>query len=341
MKFVILFCVALSLAACEAESVTLRLSGAAMGTTYNIVAIDDSANVDPETARAAIAETLARVDALMSNWNPDSEISRFNARADSAPTPISAELARVMRAANATHEGSLGLFDVTLGPLIELWGFGARRPDDPVPSDAQIADALAHVGQGRVLKLTSDPDALAKTDPNANVHLAAIAKGYGIDQVAATLREMGLKNYMVEIGGDLVTAGVNPDGRPWRVGLERPDSAGRAVEEIIAVSDLGVATSGDYRNFFEVDGARYSHVIDPTTGRPITHGTASVSVVAEDAMIADAWATALLALGAERGLGVAEKHGLAVFFIVRAPALGETSFTTVASSRFEGLRASK
>ncbi len=309
-----------------------------MGTTYAVIAVDQTGDLDPDRVQKAIDTTLAEVNASMSNWDPASEISRFNAAAPQ-PVDISPALAEVMALAKEVHAASLGRFDVTLGPLIELWGFGERTAQSAVPSATDIAEAQALVGQSRLLRLTRHPDTLEKTAPGVSVYLAAIAKGYAIDRLAAALRELGLSDFMVEIGGDLVTAGLNPRGTAWRIGIERPDPTSQRVEDVVALRNMGMATSGDYRNYFEQEGVRYSHIIDATTGRPITHGTASVTVLTDTAMAADAWATALLALGAEQGLPLAEKNDLAVFFIVRDPSILEAGFSTLASSRFDAILA--
>lgn len=326
-------------AACKSDPVTLTFSGETMGTTYTIVAIDKTADLSSDALQTSITAALTKVNSQMSNWDPNSEISRFNAAPSTDPIAISPELANVVAAANAIHQKSEGLFDVTLGPLIEIWGFGARTPDSPVPTEAAIAAAMQQVGQAKILSLSQDPLTLRKSLPQTSVYLAAIAKGYGVDQVAAVLAEAGITDYMVEIGGDLVTAGLNPNGEAWRIGIERPDAASQTIEEIVDVSGLGMATSGDYRNYFEQDGIRYSHIIDGVTGRPITHGTASVTVLAENAMMADGWATALLALGQDRGLKIAETEGLAVLFIARRADSGETGFATTTSSQFSKLQA--
>ncbi|UWR05241.1 FAD:protein FMN transferase (plasmid) [Ruegeria conchae] len=317
----------------DKEPDVVRLSGETMGTTFNITAIGD--DLDEAALGQAVQETLAQVNAKMSNWDPNSEVSTFSSSDSTEPMPVSDEFAFVIEAANEVHEKSGGTFDVTLGPLIELWGFGPRKPEDPVPADAEIATALAQVGQARLLTLDSAAGTLAKSDAGVGINLSAIAKGYGIDAVAAQLRDAGIENYMVEIGGDLVAMGENDKGESWRIGIEKPEADAQAIQLIVPLDNLGMATSGDYKNFFEQDGVRYSHIIDPVTGRPITHRTTSVTVLADDAMMADAWATAMLALGQEKGMEIAEKNKLAVFFISRDVTSGEEAYITVQSSAFK------
>ncbi len=311
----------------------INLSGETMGTTYNITVVAAPDDVTEEALNAAVKAMLADVNAKMSNWDKTSEVSRFNGAATTDPVEISADFASVMRTANQVHDISQGKFDVTLAPLIELWGFGAQEPGDPVPADADIAAALENVGQARLLSLSESPASLQKHRPEVSVNLSAIAKGFGVDQIAVVLREKGIERYLVEIGGDLVTAGLNPEGAPWTIAIEKPEPASQSIELIIPVSDLGMATSGDYRNFFEQDGIRYSHLLDPVTGRPITHRTTSVTVLAESSMLADALATGLLVMGEKAGIAAAETHGIAAFFIWR----GADDFESAATSAFANL----
>ncbi|MEM1287438.1 MAG: FAD:protein FMN transferase [Pseudomonadota bacterium] len=338
MRHLTAVCAALFLVGCQAEPQVLSIAGETMGTTYSITAIDPTNDVTVDAVQAAVEATLGVVNGQMSNWDPNSEISQFNAAQTTEAIEISEELALVMDVANAVHTQSDGQFDVTLGPLIGLWGFGQRTPDSPIPDDAAIEAAMQIVGQADLLSLTMDPPTMAKASADTEVFLAAIAKGYGVDQIGATLEGLGLEDYLVEIGGDLLTSGKNSEGEDWRIGIERPEPGGSDVEEIVSVSGLGMATSGDYRNFFEVDGVRYSHIIDANTGRPITHATASVTVLAEDAMLADAWATALLVLGEERGMEISRELDLASFFIVRDTTSSDPAFITISSPRFEELQ---
>ncbi|MEM9331941.1 MAG: FAD:protein FMN transferase [Pseudomonadota bacterium] len=289
-----------------------------MGTTYNITVITENSEIDNKKLASTVELVLADVNAKMSNWVSSSEISKLNKLRTTDPIPISRELAYVMAQANEVHEKSGGKFDVTLGPLIELWGFGTRKPEDPIPSQAEITNALALVGQTKNLKLDKKTFTISKSRPEISTNLSAIAKGYGIDAVADRLIEIGFEDYLVEIGGDLRAAGKNQFGKPWRIGIEKPEIGSRQIKQIVALNDSGMATSGDYNNFTEVDGKRYSHIIDPSSGRPINHRTTSVTVVSSNATKADAWATALLVLGNEKGLKIADRNGIAAYFISHA-----------------------
>ncbi len=317
----------------DKEHDVVRLSGETMGTTFNVTAIGE--DLDETALAASVEETLAAVNAKMSNWDPNSEVSTFSASTSTDPVAVSDEFVLVLAAANDVHDKTDGAFDVTLGPLIELWGFGPRKPEDPVPSDADIEAALAGVGQKRLLTLDAEAGTLAKSEPGVGINLSAIAKGYGIDAVAETLRDAGIENYLVEIGGDLVSKGQNDKGETWQIGIEKPQAGSQSLQLIVSLDDRGMASSGDYKNYFEQDGVRYSHIIDPTTGRPITHRTTSVTVLAENAMMADAWATAMLALGQEKGMQLAEEHKLAVYFISRDVTGGDDAYITSHSSAFK------
>ncbi len=326
----------LCLAACKRGAEVLELTGLTMGTRYNIVAVDHERALSETDLQRAVEAGLAEVNVQMSNWDASSEISRFNAAATTETISVSPELSRVMTAAQEVHAASAGQFDVTVGPLIDLWGFGAAGAGSRMPGEAEIAVALESAGQEKTLRIGDG--VLQKIRPEAEVYLSAIGKGYGVDRIARVLEAHGLRDYMVEIGGDLYTSGRNPDGMPWRIGIETPDARGRGLQDVAAVSGAGMATSGDYRNYFEDDGVRYSHIIDPTTGRPITHRTVSATVVTENAMFADAWATAMLLLGRERGMDIAEERDMAVLFIDRDEG-AEAPFATTPSTRFAELHA--
>jgi len=313
----------------------VHLSGQTMGTSYNIVAVGTGLNRN-ELAKT-VEQRLLAVNAKLSNWDTDSDASRFSASDQTAPMAISAEFATVMAAAGEVHELSGHRFDVTLGPLIDLWGFGPRQPGDQVPSNASIADAQELVGQARLLRLDQAGLTISKRRAGVGVNLSAIAKGYGVDEVATTLRQAGVEDYLVEIGGDLVARGHNAEGQSWRIGIEQPDPGAGGVQLVVPITDRGLATSGDYRNYFEQAGVRYSHILDPTTGRPVVHRTTSVTVVAPNAMLADAWATAMLVLGQEAGLNLANQLDLAVFFIAKDASGPEGTYITAHSNAFSDL----
>lgn len=339
MKNVFTLVAVLVLSACYGgESLkTLRISGQTMGTTYNITAVGVSGEISAQDLTAQVEAVLSDVNSKMSNWDKNSEVSLFNLSTQTTPIKVSGDFLHVMSAANTVHTLSDQKFDVTLGPLIELWGFGPRKPEDPIPSNEAIETALAAVGQTQVLSFDEAASTITKSDPSVGINLSAIAKGFGIDAVADKLEELKIKDYMVEIGGDLIVSGKNDKSAAWRVGIEKPDPAQKAVELIVSLEDKSLATSGDYRNFVEYDGVRYSHIINPVTGRPITHNTTSVSVVADSAMMADAWATAMLVLGQEEGMKIAEANEIAVYFISRSGNLGDEEYVTNASSTFDKL----
>jgi thiamine biosynthesis lipoprotein len=306
--------------------------GASMGTTWSVKLA--SPDVDPANLQSisdAIQAELDEVVALMSTWEPDSEISRFNALRSTEPFHISPETVTVVQAALETSRLSNGAFDITVGPLVEAWGFGSRqRPDDP-PNEAVLASLRESVGY-TLLDLDPGSGTLRKRREGVEVDLSAIAKGYGVDRVASRLDALGYHDWLVEVGGELRTAGRKLDGSVWRVAIEQPDVAGRAIHLALPLEDRAMATSGDYRNFYEAEGVRLSHTMDPRTGRPITHGLASVTVIDTSTMRADALATALDVLGPEAGYALALERGLAVHLIIRT---GDDGFMTRSTPAFD------
>lgn len=314
------------LASCAPEKTTWKLSGPTMGTAYHITVTDVPPGVSKAELQSAIDAELAAVNQEMSTYIPDSELMRFNAAPVGEVVEISAHLADVIARALEIYRYSEGAFDVTVGPLVNLWGFGPMPEPENIPTDEEI-DALVKVIGSDALVL--DGARLSKSRP-VKVDLSAIAKGHGVDRVADVLEAQGIANYLVEVGGELRTAGVNPKGNTWRVGIERP-SAGQVVQEPILVSGKGIATSGDYRNYYERDGKRYAHTIDPRTGRPVEHNLASVTVIADTCAEADGYATALNVMGAEAALILAEEQQLAVFLLVKT----DSGFEERASSAFK------
>jgi thiamine biosynthesis lipoprotein len=297
----------------------VQLAGATMGTTWSVTLNASDLPTEARVAAAnAIEAALADVDARMSTWREDSELSRFNGAPSTDPVAMSPESLEVFALAADVSQRSGGAFDVTVRPLVAAWGFGAgARPPGEEPSAAELAALGERVGYA-LLVVDREAGTLQKLRPDVEADLSAIAKGYAVDQVAAALEGLGHDDYLVEVGGELRVRGERPAGGPWRLAIERPDPDGRAIHAVLLLDAGALATSGDYRSFWENGGQRRAHIIDPRTGRPSTHGLASVSVVHPDAVSADAWATALSVLGPEEGLALARAEGLAAYFIARS-----------------------
>ncbi|MCX6900847.1 MAG: FAD:protein FMN transferase [Verrucomicrobia bacterium] len=314
-----------------AELVTF--AGRTMGTAYSVKFLQPPAPVVVEQARREVGALLDRLDRAMSTYREDSEVCRFGAYRGSDWFAVSADTARVVVESLRVSELTSGAFDVTVDPLVRLWGFGPRRETGEAPPEQAIAEARRKVGW-RKLQARLDPPALRKTSPEISVDLSAIAKGYTADAVAERLGQFGVTNYLVAIGGELKARGHGQQGRPWRVGVDKPLDDGRAIQRVIELKDKAVSTSGDYRNFFTDAGHRYSHVVDPRTGRPVTHNLASVTIVCETSARADALATGLMVLGPDTGYALAAKHGWPCLFILRA----KSGFIEKPTPAFEKLR---
>jgi len=317
----------------------VALSGQSMGTTWSVVlgaaGRDRSAT---SRARAAIEAELAAVNARMSTWDPDSELSRFNRHASGDAFPMSSDTIAVLELSQQVSEQSQGAFDVTVAPLVAAWGFGAgARVPGAQPDAAELAGLRERVGY-HLLEIDAAAGTARKRRADLECDLSAIAKGFAVDQVARALTEQGWSDFLVEVGGEVRAHGVRPGGGPWRVGIERPDPSGRVVQGVVALADAAMATSGDYRSFYEAQGERRSHIVDPRSGRPVSHPLASVSVISSDAVLADAWATALSVLGPAEGLRVAEERRLSAYFITR---VAEDRFEMTATSRFPELEAQR
>lgn len=291
-------------------------SGFAIGTTYLIKIANPKSSVSEANLKGEIEALLHEVDIDMSTFNPESEIYQFNHYFQTDDFQVSPETLRVLIEAKRIAEMTDGAFDPTVGILVDLWGFGPTARDKRVPPADQIESSKRHVNF-RDLILNQDKKTVRKTDPIIMVDLAAIAKGRSVDMVAERLEEKGYKNYLVEIGGEIRTNGVKPDGSAWLVAIERPEASQRSIQKIVKLSQLSMATSGDYRNFFEIDGKRYSHALNPFTGYPVENNVASVSIVHKSCMTADALATGLMVLGPEKGIQVANAHNIAALFITR------------------------
>lgn len=299
-----------------AEDRLIWLTGETMGTGYSVKIVALPVSIDPAVLDRDIAKLLSEVNDLMSTYQADSELSRFNRNRSTDWIAVSAELVEVLEEAEKISRLSGGAFDVTVGPLVNLWGFGPSWDTDKIPPAQAVGAERERVNFKR-LQIRRTPPALRKERGDIYVDLSAIAKGYGVDRIADFLEARGIRNYLVDIGGEERIKGHGPRGGPWRIAIEQPLAGKREVQRIFELDSHGVATSGDYRNYFERDGKRYSHSIDPRTGRPITHKLASVTVVSATAMRADALATALLVLGPEEGFRLAEREQIAALFMIK------------------------
>lgn len=298
---------------------TYVFRGETMGTTYTVKVVAASIEEAGRQALAsAIREELDAVDHAMSTYRDDSELSRLNRHPAGEPFRLSAATFAVLEQALAVGRATEGAFDVTLGPLVDAWGFGPDGTPRTVPT-ADVLEALrVHTGLDK-LRLDAPVSSVVKAHRALEINLSGIAKGYGVDRVATRLVSEGHPDHLVEVGGEMRAGGSNA-GASWRIGIERPGSLpeGRRTQRIVPLDDAaGLATSGDYRNFVVRDGVRLSHIIDPRSTRPIDHALASVSVLADDCATADAWSTGLMVLGEEEGMRVALAHGLAALFLVR------------------------
>ncbi|MDZ4856874.1 MAG: FAD:protein FMN transferase [Nitrospirota bacterium] len=299
----------------EPHIAELHLSGRTMGTTYSVKYRPGQDTPLLKAMQIEVDALLTGINQTLSTYDPESELSRFNRMRTTDWVPASASLLAVLKAALEIGVQSDGAFDITVGPLVNLWGFGPEFHPDRIPLKADIAAARARSGPDKLTLRDTQP-AIRKHRPDVFLDLSGIAKGYGVDRVAELMAAYGIEHYMVEIGGEVRVRGLKERDTPWRIAIEKPLPGERSVQTMLALSDIALATSGNYRNFFELDGRRYSHTIDPATGWPVDHHLVSVTVLADTSMRADAWATAFQVLGPKRGMALAEQLGLPVLFIV-------------------------
>lgn len=318
--------VALALTGCERAPQELTISGPTMGTTYSIKVASAPGNIDAHTLRLAADEVLARIDRSMSGYREDSEISRFNASSSTDWYEVSSDLATVVDYALEVSRASDGAFDITLAPLVAAWGFGAAGEPMEMPDEARLDELKASIGYEK-LQARLEPPALRKSAAALTVDLNGIAPGYAVDLMAERLRGLHLAHFMIDIGGEVRAQGRNARGELWRIAVEKPVDAEPEPYAIVQLDDAAVTTSGEYRHYYDRDGRRYSHTIDPRTGRPVEHSLAAVVVIGPTSMYTDAWATALNVLGTEAGRELARKQAMPVMFI-DATAAGLTSVIT-------------
>ncbi len=294
---------------------TVTIKGETMGTTYRAVIAAPLSNPMIREVRQSVTAELDFINDLMSTYREDSELSVFNRADPDSWHPVSPEVITVVDRALSISAKTDGAFDITVGPLVNLWGFGRDSSEYKVPKPAELAMIEQRIGYG-LIEIRKKPPALKKNRAGVEIDLSAIAKGYAVDRIGRILTAYDLENYLVEIGGEILCRGGKGD-RPWIVGIELPREEGRTVHRTIQLHDRAAATSGNYRIFFKEKGKRYSHAIDPRTGFPVTHELASVTVLAENCMSADAWATAFMIMGYEKASKLTEKENIATFFILR------------------------
>lgn len=327
----LVLCVALS--GCGNGDSMESFSGPTMGSTYSIKYLRQAGLPAPAEVRVQVEKILAEVDQQMSTYRSDSDIERFNDLPANRCQKMPAPILKLVRVAEQLSEQSEGSYDLTVEPLLNLWGFGPQAREETIPTAQALAEVRQRVGYQH---LRIEGDQLCK-DAAVKVDFNSIAAGYAVDTIAAKLDAMGIHNYLAEATGELKAAGKKLEGAPWRVALEEPRDDQLVAERIIAVDGYGVSTSGDYRNYFEQDGRRYSHTFDARTGAPVSHTLASVTVIHPSALMADGLSTLLQILGPDRGWDYAEKHDIGAFFVIRA----DTGFVTRTSHAFERLSGGK
>ncbi|WP_439328072.1 FAD:protein FMN transferase [Lonepinella sp. BR2357] len=339
IKYLFLLILSLFLVACGKDPEIITLSGKTMGTTYHIKYIDNGkVSQQAEQTHEQIEVILKKVNDQMSTYIPTSELSRFNQNTQvNQSIEISPELGKVMAESIRLNKLTDGALDVTVGPLVNLWGFGPDKRLNKQPSQQQLNERLAKVGIDKLkLSQRADKFSLEKSIPELYVDLSSIAKGYGVDQVADYLDQLHIANYLVEIGGEIRAKGKNAENKDWQIAIEQPNADGsRSAQKIVGLKNLGMATSGDYRNYFEQNGIRYSHEIDPKTGYPVQHNLASITVLHPSAMTADGLSTGLFVLGEQKALEIAEQQGIAIYMIIKT----DKGFETKMSSKFTALLA--
>ncbi|HIE8487364.1 TPA: FAD:protein FMN transferase ApbE [Klebsiella variicola subsp. variicola] len=293
------------------------LDGKTMGTFWRVSVI----GVDEAKAEALRAKVQAQLDAddrLLSTWKNDSALMRFNHAADTRPWPVSEAMADIVTLSLRIGAKTHGAMDITVGPLVNLWGFGPDTQPVTTPDAQAIAAAKARTGLQHLQVINqSGRQFLQKDIPDLFVDLSTVGEGYAADHLARLMEQEGISRYLVSVGGALVSRGMNGEGKPWRVAIQKPTDRENAVQAIVDINGHGISTSGSYRNYYELDGKRISHVIDPQTGQPISHKLVSVTVIAPTALEADGWDTGLMVLGPEKAQQVVREQGLAVYMIVK------------------------
>jgi len=309
----------LLLAGCDSatQAQPTVLEGKTMGTFWRVSLVD----VDTTQAKALQQKIQAQLDSddrLLSTWKNDSALMQFNHATSTAPWPVSEAMADIVSESLRVGQKTAGAMDITIGPLVNLWGFGPDKQPEKKPDPAQIAAAKARTGLAHLTVINrAGAQFLQKDLPDLFVDLSTVGEGYAADHLARLMEQQGIGRYLVSVGGALVSRGLNASGQPWRVAIQKPTDTENAAQAVVDINGHGISTSGSYRNYFELDGKRISHVIDPRSGQPIQHKLVSVTVIAPTALEADAWDTGLMVLGSEKAKAVARREGLAVYMITK------------------------
>lgn len=306
------------------------LEGKTMGTFWRV----SLAGIDPGREAALREKIQAQLDAddqLLSTWKNDSALMQFNRSTRTDPWPVSEAMSDIVTQALRIGDKTHGALDVTVGPLVNLWGFGPDKQPVTMPSEADIARAKTRVGLKHLsVHQTASGSYLQKDIPELFVDLSTVGEGYAADHLARLMEQEGVSRYLVSVGGALVSRGTNPEGRAWRVAIQQPTDRENAVAAIVDINGHGISTAGSYRNYYQLDGKRLSHVIDPASGYPIQHTLVSATVIAPTSLEADGWDTGLMVLGPEKAKALALEQKLAVYLIVKEP----KGFTTWMSPQF-------
>lgn len=320
--------------ACRQETTLahIQLGGQTMGTTWSLTMQPVAGGPDAPALEALLQDRLDQINRLMSTFDAESELSRFNNQTTSDWFAISEPTAQVIALALEISAQTGGAFDISVGPLVELWGFGATARGETIPSADQVKAALAGVGYKNI-RLRRDPPALSKLVPQLQIDLSAIAKGYAVDALGELLHQQGVSHYLLEIGGEMKVSGLRGDGTPWRIAIEKPLEGAREVALVLPLTATALATSGNYRNFYQDNGERYAHTLDPVSGRPIRHKLASVTVLDETCARADALATAIMVMGEVKGRRFCEDNQVAAYFLIHE----KTALEVWASPAFQRL----
>ncbi len=315
--FVLIIFLIIGVSACQQTNYEiLALNGLTMGTTYSVKINADNAFVEKNQISDDIDEILSEINQSMSTYIKESELSNINFSTISDWQSLSDDLFEVIDHAINVSLKTNGAFDITIAPLVNLWGFGPDELQNKIPTDEIIELTKKNTGYKKI-SIDKSLKKISKLDPNLHIDLSGIAKGFAVDKIARYLDKHGFKNYLIEIGGELIGKGLNKDNEIWQIGIENPNNNSDTIKRIVQLKDMAMATSGNYMNYFEKDGVRYSHTINPVTGKPIKHKLASVTVLDNSAMNADALATAFMVLGPEKALSLANNLKIAVYLIIK------------------------